>query len=381
MKRRTVFDLTIDFKKSHGSYLFDKKSNREFLDLFNMFSSLPLGYNHEIFDAGFEDKIKSVAKLRMCNNLFLSEELEEFIALFRKHVFSDYIHLTCTGALAVEAAIKCAMETKKIKNPMVLATKRAFHGINSWGFITDRHAVTAERIKNFPQNDWKNLELAEIKEYLSTQDTQDLVAVVVEPIQCTAGDLYLNANELKEINQLCSDKGICFIVDEIQTGFGVTGKMWYSDWIGLKPDVLVFGKKAQICGIVVSEKFNDCLTSPYRKLEVTFDGELIDIIRATYILRAYEKFDLVNKANHNSECFAALLKNRVKNYRSRGLLIAYDFETREERNAFAKGCLDHQLLVNPTAEKTIRLRPNLAISKPEIDHFAKIIDHLLPDFS
>ena len=75
---RSVFDITIDFKLSQGSYLFDKRSNKYFLDMFSMFSSLPLGYNHEIFDEEFDERIKYISHLKMCNNLFLSDEFESF---------------------------------------------------------------------------------------------------------------------------------------------------------------------------------------------------------------------------------------------------------------------------------------------------------------
>ena len=135
---KTIFDITIDFEKSHGSFLFDKKTNSEYLDFFSVFSSLPLGYNHSIFDRSFEKTISIIAKIRMGNNLFSSDELIEFKNHFREYVFSDYMHFTCTGALAVEAAIKCAMEYKKTTKPMVLGRKKSFHGINSWGCITDR---------------------------------------------------------------------------------------------------------------------------------------------------------------------------------------------------------------------------------------------------
>ena len=74
----TVFDISIDFKKSKGSYLFDKKSKKYFLDFFQMFSSLPLGYNHEIFDKEFDEKVRHLTHLKMCNNLFQSDELESF---------------------------------------------------------------------------------------------------------------------------------------------------------------------------------------------------------------------------------------------------------------------------------------------------------------
>jgi len=377
MSRKTVFDIKIDFEKSHGSYLWDKKSQKEFLDFFGMFSSLPLGYNHCIFDESFDERIRNISKVRMANNLFQSDELLEFEETFKKYSFSDYMHFTCTGALAVEAAIKCAIEYKKAKNPMVLALDKGFHGINSWGFITDRHSSVIERMKHFPKNSWQNLSIEAIKQYIKTSDAGDIVAVVIEAIQCTAGDIYFSPQELLELQQLCNENDICFIVDEIQTGFGVTGAMWYSEQIDLNPDVLIFGKKSQICGVIVKEKYSECIKSPYRKLEVTFDGELIDAIRATYILKAYEEGALVNKAKSNSELFRNILSKKVDNYRSVGHLIAFDFRTQTKRDEFVSNCFRRNLLCNPTAELTVRMRPNLAVSSKEIEHFSDIIDSVL----
>jgi len=371
---KTIFNITIDFEKSHGSFLFDKKSNSEYLDFFGVFSSLPLGYNHSIFDRSFEKKISSISKIRMGNNLFLSDELVGFKNHFRKYVFSDYMHFTCTGALAVEAALKCAMEYKKTNKPMVLGIKKSFHGINSWGFITDRYLGTADRMENYPQNDWMNLTIEDIIKYMSDNRAENIVAVIVEPIQCTSGDIYLNPEMLIELRNLCRNKGICFIVDEIQTGFGVTGKMWYSEHIGLDSDVLIFGKKSQICGVVAKEQYNESMITPLRKLDVTFDGELIDAVRATYILQAYEKYDLLHQAQINSKRFSLILKDKVLNYRSLGHLIAFDFESTEKRDMFWQQCYDRHLLCNKTADKTIRLRPNLALTSEEIDHFETIVN-------
>ena len=370
---KTVFDIKIDFEKSHGSYLFDKNTDSEFLDFFGVFSSLPIGYNHSIFDDSFEKTISAIAKIRMGNNLFASDELINFRNHFRKYVFSDYMHFTCTGALAVEAAIKCAMEYKKTDYPMVLGLRKSFHGINSWGFMTDRYLGTANRMENFPENDWLNLSMQEIKKYVYENGPKNIVAVIVEPIQCTSGDIYLDTEELLELRNLCRAQDICFIVDEIQTGFGVTGKMWYSDHIGLEPDVLVFGKKAQICGVVAKEKYNECMTTPLRKLDVTFDGELIDAVRATYVLLAYEKYDLLNQVQINSKRFSSILKDKVLNYRSLGHLIAFDFESTEKRDSFAQLCYERHLLCNKSADKTIRLRPNLAVTSEEIELFETVV--------
>lgn len=373
-KMKTLFDITIDFTKSKGSYVYDKKTEKSYLDLFSMYSSLPLGYNHPIFDQSFYDLVCSVANIRMTNNMFYSDELQNFITKFQKYCFSENLHFTCTGALAIESAIKCAMVQKKVEKPMVISLKRSFHGLNSWGFITDRYAATAERMKYYPKNDWLNLSFEELETYFCERNVDDLVAIVLEPIQCTAGDLYVSLEQISKIRELCNLHNVCLIVDEIQTGFGVSGSMWYSDKINLSPDILVFGKKTQISGLCTNDKYAECINSPIQKLEVTYDGDLIDAIRSTYILKAYEEGNLVEDANKKSIFFRNMLEKRVLNYRTTGLLIAFDFESKKIRDRFTNLCFQNGMICNGTGEKAVRMRPNLAISQSEIDDASFILD-------
>lgn len=368
-----VLPLTIDFKKSHGSYFVDTSGN-EYLDFFNMYSSLPLGYNNPIFDNSFKEKINEISYIRMANNVCKSDELLEFVDLFKQYTFSDNFHFTCTGALAVESALKTAMQYKKLSNPLVISVKNSFHGVNSWGFTTSRVGINKKRMEYFPQNNWLDLELDEIISFLKTDNLSNLTAIIIEPIQATNGDIYLDRNKLQTIRELCTQKDICFILDEIQTGFGTSGKMWYYEYLDIVPDILVFGKKAQICGIVVSDKYKEILDNPYQKLDVTFDGELIDIIRATYILKAFKKYDILDNVNNFSIKLREILESKVLNYRSIGALIAFDFDTKRERDMFVDKCFSNKLLVNKAGEKTIRLRPNLVLTNQEIKHFIEIIN-------
>ena len=199
--------------------------------------------------------------------------------------------------------------------------------------------------------------------------TKNISSVIVEPIQCTAGDIYLEVDKLKKVQELCNKNDICFIIDEIQTGFGVTGEMWYSSKIGLDPDIIIFGKKSQICGIMANDKYSEAIHSQYRKLEVTFDGELIDAIRSEYILNAIEKNLLLENVKDKSKIFRNELSELFENYRSVGHLIAFDFQNKQERDDFALNAYLNRLLVNPTGEKSIRIRPNLAFSDNELDAF------------
>ena len=364
---KSVFDIIIDFKKSHGSYVFDKKTNHAFLDLFSMFSSLPLGYNHQVFGDEFDNKIKHISHLRMSNNLFSSEELMGFESEFQKISFHKNLHFCSTGALAVEAALKCAFEYTKNPKTIVLGVKNSFHGINSWGFVTDSNLSSVkDRVVNYPRNNW---ELHTLDELISRLEgvTENISSVIVEPIQCTAGDIYLDIDKLKKIQNLCNKNDICFIVDEIQTGFGVTGEMWYSKKAKLNPDIVIFGKKSQICGVMVNDKYSEAIHSKYRKLEVTFDGDLIDAVRSQYILKAIKENALMDSVNNNSRVFKRELSPLFINYRSSGHLIAFDFESHKKRNNFIQKAYTNRLLVNPTNKQSVRLRPNMAITSNEID--------------
>lgn len=364
-----LFDIIIDFEKSQGSYLFDKKTGKYFLDFFSMYSSLPLGYNHEIFDEDFDNKIKYLTRLKMSNNVFLSEELNSFQKKISRTLKNSNLHFCCTGALAVESAIKCGFEVSKNPNSLVVGVKNSFHGINSWGFITDSNMpAVINRVNNFPTNTWMNIDLYDLPDYLKKNNT-NISSCIIEPIQCTAGDIYLDIQILKDIEKICKMNNICFIVDEVQTGFGVSGDYWYSDIINLDPDILIFGKKSQISGISVNDKYSEALMSAYQKLEVTFDGDLVDAVRGEYIIDAIENNKLLERVRENSTLFSKELSDYVENYRSIGHLIAFDFKSKLLRDQFVKKAYDNQLLVNPTSDVSVRLRPNLAITDDEIDDF------------
>jgi L-lysine 6-transaminase len=371
---KTVFDITVDFEKSHGSFLIDYSSGKEYLDFLNMFSSLPIGYNHDIFDKSFEAKIVKVSKIRMANNLFNTSELIDYRLHLQKYMKHPYIHFTSTGALAIESAQKAALFQNKHEDPIFWALEKAFHGINSWGFLTDIFGPTAERVSWYPKNNWKNLSIDSMIDKLESNSyPESLIGIVIEPILCTSGDIYLSPEKLKYLRRLCLKRDICFIVDEIQTGFGSTGAMWYSDSIDLDYDILVFGKKSQIMGINVNEKYSAAFKSPLRILEVTFDGDLVDAIRSDYILKAYERDNLIDLAKRRENDVVKFFSAIFPSFRASGNLWAFDFNSSKERDRFCDRCFSNNLLVNKGGEKSIRMRPNLAVTDDELSLMKNII--------
>ena len=138
-------------------------------------------------------------------------------------------------------------------------------------------------------------------------------------------------------------------------------------------NILVFGKKSQISGIMVGEKYSEAIKSQYRKLEVTFDGDLIDACRGEEVIKAIKKYNLLDNVKKNSLILREELGNRFKNYRSVGHLVAFDFNNKKLRDKFVSEAYENKLLVNPTDENSVRLRPNLALKISELDELIEIV--------
>ena len=261
---------------------------------------------------------------------FFSDESAEFNVNFKKltslNVFSHY-HYNCTGALAVESAIKSAMYYKGENYNRVLTFKSSFHGINGYGGIfTDRFGPVNKRLSGFPGLYWEPLPnpiinykdgnefydfelldqlIDDIENIIKSQD--NVCAILVEPIQCTNGDRYFPQDFFLKLRLISEKFDVPLIFDEIQTGFGATGKIWYFENTEIVPDILIFGKKTQLSGIAVQDKFSKIFKSPLR-LEVTWDADIIDMIRCNYIMKVFEEESLLENVNNKSEIFLKNLK-------------------------------------------------------------------------
>lgn len=402
MHDSSIFKIRIDFEKSHDSYIFDKNTEEYFLDFFGMYSSLPLGYSHRIFKSpDFRKEYSRIAPIKVPNCEIISDEAQEFLREFsgcKEMSGYKHFHFCCTGALGIEAAIKTAIDQKRTKTPRVISLKESFHGINSYGgFATDRFSPVNTRLEGFPGMGWRKIHnpkiiykdnkidekstqkgldkfIDEFNSCIREYVAKNIVALLIEPVQSTCGDNYFPESFFKIIRKLCSKYNICLIFDEIQTGFGTTGKMWYFQYPGIEPDIVVFGKKVQVSGIMVKEKYARIFKTPVR-LEVTWDGDLIDMVRSKYILRAYKKYRILSNVRERNRQLVEGLKNieKVENVRAVGLLVAFDFKTKNARDAFFHNAFSNRFLCNKTRDKTIRFRPNLNLSYEEVKEALRIV--------
>lgn len=371
-------NIKVDYEKSHGSYVYDKNTGKEYLDMMNHYSSNPLGYDD--LPASFYKEVNRICHIKTAMGVYDSDERQEAVKIFMGNLAPysfEHVHFACTGSLAIEAAIKTAWAYANPMKRRVITLRNNFHGINSFGnFVTTRW--NDGRLDGVPLHGFESqVNSLEQLQHFCRQLRDDIAAIIIEPIQCTGGDIEFNKDFFKSVRYLCDEQDIVLIFDEIQTGFYATGTAWYFQQLNIEPDIIVFGKKAQVSGILVKSRFNKIFEDPM-KLSVTYDGELVDLVRCKYILQLIKSRRLWKNIQDAGNLFYEKLR-MVDEIKLRGLagILAFDLETTEKRDAFQAKCFEKGMLVNIAGERTIRLRPNLATSERDINVCVEIIKQSL----
>ena len=377
--RSAKYGIHIDYEKSLGSYLYDKKTQLAYLDFFGMYASLPLGFNHPIFKSeDFIQEYLRCSSFKVNNCEFVSDETLAFDTLFTEYAGKNFnhFHYTCTGALAVEAAIKTSIEYKACHSPTILSFNNSFHGINSYGgFVTSRFPGADRRLNGFPEafSVKVDCDLEQVKAAIANND---LTCILVEPIQCSVGDIYHDREFFQGLRDLCTANNIPLIFDEIQVGFGGSGKLWYHEVVDIQPDIVIFGKKTQLSGIMVTEGFG-AIFSPGRnvRLEVTWDGDVADMVRCKYIMKAYQQSKILENVRRQSDKIRDALNQfrPVQKFRNCGLIMGFDLKSASMRDKMVDKLFNRGFLCNSTGIKSIRLRPNLNISDDDTEKAIDLI--------
>jgi len=416
------FDVVMDLDKSHGSYFYDSERKREMLDFFTCFASSPVGYNHpKLRDADFLEKIKRVAVNKPSNSDVYTVELAEFVDTFAKiarpSIF-EHLFFVSGGALAVENGLKTAFDWKIRKNhkkgikgekgKKVIHFEQAFHGRTGYTLsLTNTYDLRKTmyftqfdwpRFKNpkmhFPVNEEEIERVSKVEQEviksikdIILNDGSDIAAMIIEPIQGEGGDNHFRGKFLKAIEKLANENDIMFELDEVQSGMGLTGKMWCYEHFGLEPDIIAFGKKTQVCGIMAGKRVNEVENNVFEessRINSTWGGNLVDMVRCQRYLEIIEEDKLVLNAHVVGKYLLEKLqelslefKDLVSNVRGRGLMIAFDLPDADKRDKVFGHCFDKNLLVLKCGEKTIRFRPPLNLSKQEADAGINIMKQAL----
>ncbi len=419
------FDLVLDLKKSKGCRIYNSRAGKYMLDCFSFFASAPLGCNHpKLTTPEFIKKMGELAVNKPTNSDLYTTEMAEFVDAFRKHAVPDYFeHLffVSGGALAVENGLKTAFDWKVRKNiergkseklgTQVIHFKEAFHGRTGYT-LSMTNTFNLNKIKYYPMFDWpriinpkvkfplnkenlenvKELEKQAISEIESavSKNPDDIAALIIEPVQGEGGDNHFRKEFFLELRKLCDEYEMMFVLDEIQSGVGLTGKMWAHEHFDFKPDILAFGKKTQICGMMVGERVDaikDNVFNVPSRLNSTWGGNLIDMVRCQKYLEVIDEENLIKNAETQGnylleglEELSQKYSDKISNARGLGLMCAFDLPTPEKRDELQKRLYAKDLIVVTCGATTIRFRPPLIISSEEIDEALGILDKTLKTF-
>ncbi len=417
------YDLTFDLEKSNGVHIVDSKYNRTLLDFFTCFASVPLGYNHPkmMEDEEFKKNLFLAAMANPSNSDIYTTQYAQFVATFSKVGIPDYLQhafFVAGGGLAIENALKAAMDWKvqknfakgyqKEKGHKVLHFEQAFHGRT--GYTMSLTNTVPNKTKWFAQFDWPRVSFPKIHFPITKENHEDLLrrealsiaqikmafadnkdeicAIILETIQSEGGDNHVRQEFLEQLRIICDENDALLIYDEVQTGVGLSGKFWCHQNFGEKarPDIIAFGKKMQVCGILAGPKLDEIEDNVFHvssRLNSTWGGNLVDMVRCSKILEIIEEDNLCNNAAKvGAYLQEKLLKishkdERVCNVRGKGLLTAFDFPSKEMRDDFVTKGIEHGVMFLGCGNHTIRFRPALIMEKQHIDEGLDVMEEIL----
>ncbi len=413
-------DLVFDLKRSQGAYIYDSRNGRRFLDFFSFFATQPVGLNHpKMIDPSFKEKMASVAIHNPTNSDVYTVEMAEFVDTFDRVAIPPelpYLFLVAGGSVAVENALKTAFDWKVRKNlargrgekgSRVLHFREAFHGRTGYS-ISMTNTADPRKTMYFPKFDWPRIDnpklrfpvashldeviaaekeaVAQIERALKDHP-DDIAALIVEPIQGEGGDNHFRPEFLRKLRELADRHEFLYIVDEVQTGVGLTGRMWAYQHFGFNPDILVFGKKTQVCGILVGRRVDEVEKNVFHestRINSTWGGNLVDMVRFGRYLEIIEEEKLVERARQVGITLLAELERlqaenpeRISNARGRGLMCAFDLKDAETRDRFRKLAFESGLLVLGCGRRSIRFRPTLSVGIEEVEQGMSILRRVL----
>jgi L-lysine 6-transaminase len=290
----------------------------------------------------------------------------------------------------------------------VIHFEHAFHGRSGYTLsLTNTQPV---KTKWFAKFDWPRVSTPYIKFPYSDANHEDLLqrealsisqvrkafevnkddicAIIIEPIQSEGGDNHVRKEFLEQLKQLADENEAMLIYDEVQTGVGLTGKFWCHEHFGKKarPDILAFGKKMQVCGILAGRKVDEVENNVFRipsRINSTWGGSLVDMVRSSKIMEIIEEDKLCDNAAEVGEYLQNRLlevsgnHNAISNVRCRGLLTAFDFPNKNMRDEFINLGMKQNVMFLGCGTKTIRFRPALIMDKAHIDEGINVLENIV----
>ncbi|HEY2830740.1 MAG TPA: L-lysine 6-transaminase [Thermoanaerobaculia bacterium] len=415
------YEIVMDLRKSKGSWVFDAKRGRNVLDFFTNFASCPIGYNHPRLDnPEFRDKLAEVAINKPANSDIYTTYMAEFVETFARialpPAFQKHTFFIEGGALGIENAVKTAFDWKVRKNlkkgvgekgTQIMHLREAFHGRT--GYTLSLTNTDPRKTEYFPKFDWPRIDnpklrfptdndvekrertaLDQAKKFLAERK-DDIAAFIMEPVQGEGGDNHFRPEFFRAVRQLCDENEMLLIFDEVQSGVGITGKMWAFQHYGIEPDLFCFGKKTQVCGFVSNDRIFDIDDNVFlvsSRINSTWGGNLTDMVRSQRYFEVIDEENLVDNTARvgayflgELQRFSADFPNLISNVRGRGLMAAFDLPNAQIRDAALNAFMDHDVMVLASGNQSARFRPPLNLSMEEAAEGIRRMEMALKDLA
>ena len=413
------FDFVMDYENSQGSWIADKLSGTKYLDMFSMFGSASVGYNHPYIVEKSAWLGKMAVYKPTMSDVYL-QEYADFVETYSRVAIPKelpYCFFVEGGALAVENALKTAFDWKTRKNwqkgsktegSLAIHFKQAFHGRSGYT-LSLTNTSDPRKYQYFPLFDWpriinpklyfpitdenlqetiKNEQLALLQiEQAIVANPDKVSCIIIEVIQAEGGDNHFRDEFFVELRRICDENDILLIFDEVQTGIGITGKMWAYQNFSVIPDVISFGKKAQVCGILANKEKLDQVEhhvfAESSRINSTFGGNFIDMLRFQLVLEIIEKENLLDNVQKQGAFLLEGLQKLQEKYpqlitnaRGRGLMCAFDLPDTKMRNDFQEKLYEENVIILICGDQSLRFRPHLNVTQEDLQFALDKIDKI-----
>jgi len=367
--------------KGSGARVWDS-DGKEYLDFVAGIAVCSLGHSNPKVVAALQ---RQAELLTHVSNLYYTEPQIRLAGMLVGNSFADKVFFCNSGAEANEAAIKLARkyahDNPKGDRYEIITMRGSFHGRTLAAITATAQekfhvgfAPLPEGFRYIPFNDVKALEKAIRKK---------TCAVMVEPIQGESGVQMPSPGYLKGVRQICDDKGILLILDEVQTGMGRTGKLFAHEHFGIQPDIMTLAKalgNGYPLGALLTTDQVASAFGPGTHAS-TFGGNPLGMAAGIAVLRALLEDGIMD----NCRAVGAYLRERlgelkkkhfmIQEVRGLGLMVGMDLTI--DGAAIVKRCLERGLLINCAGEHILRFVPPLTISKEDVDRAVEILDKAL----
>ncbi|MDR1369331.1 MAG: aminotransferase class III-fold pyridoxal phosphate-dependent enzyme [Dysgonamonadaceae bacterium] len=358
--------------KAEGCYVYDENGTK-YLDLYGGHAVISVGHAHPYYVRKITEQLSKIAFYSNLVVNSLQKELAE--KLGKLSGYEDYfLFLINTGAEANENAIKLASFHNGRQK--VVAFKKAFHGRTSVAVgVTDVPAYKA------PVNEGQDvvfLPLNDLNLVEETLNKGDISSVIIEGIQGIGGIQVPDPEFLKALSRICKKTGTVLILDEIQSGYGRSGKFFAHQYAGIRPDIITvakgMGNGFPIAGVMISPDFK----AVHGQLGTTFGGNHLACAAAIAVLDIMKDENLIDHAAKIGDYLMSELKKipQIKEVRGHGLMIGLEFE-QSIKEMRSRLLFEEKVFTGVTGAYVFRLLPPLCLSMQEAEEFLKRFEKVL----